>query len=55
MVGVILLISFNESLRFIGLPSQFVGPLQQAMYGFLLIGLMIFRRRGLMGEYDFKE
>jgi ABC-type branched-subunit amino acid transport system permease subunit len=31
-----------------------VGPLQQAMYGLLLIGLMIFRRRGLMGEYDFR-
>ena len=55
VVGVILLIAFNESLRFIGLPSQFVGPLQQAMYGLLLIGLMIFRRRGLMGEYDFKR
>jgi branched-chain amino acid transport system permease protein len=55
VLGVILLISFNESLRFIGLPSQFVGPLQQAMYGLLLIGLMIFRRRGLVGEYDFRE
>ena len=55
VLGVILLIAFNESLRFIGLPSQFVGPLQQAMYGLLLIGLMIFRRRGLMGEYDFQE
>jgi branched-chain amino acid transport system permease protein len=55
IVGVILLIAFNESLRFIGLPSQFVGPIQQAMYGFLLVGLMIFRRRGLMGTYDFRE
>jgi ABC-type branched-subunit amino acid transport system permease subunit len=55
VLGVILLITFNESLRFIGLPSQFVGPLQQAMYGLLLIGLMIFRRRGLVGEYDFRE
>jgi branched-chain amino acid transport system permease protein len=55
VLGVILLIAFNESLRFIGLPSQFVGPLQQAMYGLLLIGLMIFRRRGLLGEYDFRD
>ena len=55
VLGVILLIVFNESLRFIGLPSQFVGPLQQAMYGLLLIGLMIFRRRGLVGEHDFRE
>lgn len=55
VLGVVLLIAFNESLRFVGLPSQFVGPLQQAMYGLLLIGLMIFRRRGLVGEYDFRE
>jgi branched-chain amino acid transport system permease protein len=55
VLGVVLLVAFNESLRFIGLPSQFVGPLQQAMYGLLLIALMIFRRRGLVGEYDFRE
>jgi branched-chain amino acid transport system permease protein len=55
VLGAVLLIAFNESLRFLGLPSQFVGPVQQAIYGLLLILLMIFRRRGLMGEYDFTE
>ena len=55
VLGVILLTAFNESLRFIGLPSQYLGPLQEAMYGLLLIGLMVFRRRGLVGNYDFRE
>ena len=55
VLGVVLLITFNESLRYIGLPSQYVGPIQQAMYGLLLILLMIFRRRGLVGEHDFRE
>jgi branched-chain amino acid transport system permease protein len=55
VLGVILLIAFNESLRYLGLPSQFVGPFQQAIYGLLLILLMIFRRRGLVGKYDFTE
>jgi branched-chain amino acid transport system permease protein len=55
VLGVILLTVFNESMRFMGLPSQYVGPLQEALYGFLLIGLMIFRRRGLVGNYDFRE
>jgi ABC-type branched-subunit amino acid transport system permease subunit len=55
VLGVVVLTAFNESLRFMGLPSQFVGPLQQAMYGFLLVGLMIFRRRGLVGDHDFSE
>ena len=55
VLGVVLLITFNESLRFLGIPSQFVGPIQQAMYGLLLILLMIFRRQGLVGNYDFRE
>jgi branched-chain amino acid transport system permease protein len=55
VLGVILLTAFNESLRYIGLPSQYVGPLQEAMYGLLLVGLMVFRRRGLVGDYDFRE
>jgi branched-chain amino acid transport system permease protein len=55
VLGVILLTAFNESLRYVGLPSQYVGPLQEAMYGLLLIGLMIFRRRGLVGNYDFRD
>jgi branched-chain amino acid transport system permease protein len=53
--GPVLLIAFTESLRFIGLPSQLLGPVQQGLYGALLIGLMIFRRQGLVGTYDFKE
>jgi branched-chain amino acid transport system permease protein len=55
VLGVVLLTVFNESLRYIGLPSQYVGPLQEALYGLLLIGLMVFRRRGLVGNYDFRD
>lgn len=55
ILGPVLLISFTESLRFIGLPSQYIGPVQQALYGALLIGLMIFRRQGLLGKHDFHE
>lgn len=55
ILGPVLLLSFNEGLRFTGLPSDVAGPVQQILYGLLLIVLMIFRRRGLMGTYDFKE
>ena len=55
VLGPILLIAFTESLRFLGLPSQLTGPIQQGLYGALLIGLMMFRRQGLMGKYDFRE
>ena len=55
ILGPTLLIAFNEGLRFIGLPSDVAGQTQQFLYGLLLIGLMIFRRQGLVGTYDFKE
>jgi ABC-type branched-subunit amino acid transport system permease subunit len=55
ILGPVLLIAFTESLRFIGLPSQLLGPAQQGLYGALLIGLMIFRRQGLVGTHDFRE
>lgn len=55
ILGPVLLIAFTESLRFIGLPSQLLGPVQQGLYGALLIGLMIFRRQGLVGKHDFRE
>jgi branched-chain amino acid transport system permease protein len=55
ILGPTLLIAFNEGLRFVGLPSDVAGQTQQFLYGLLLIGLMIFRRQGLVGTYDFKE
>ncbi len=55
VLGPIMLITFTESLRYVGMPSHLAGPVQQALYGALLIGLMIFRRQGLMGQHDFRE
>lgn len=55
VLGPVLLITFTESLRFVGLSSGLTGPIQQGLYGALLIGLMIFRRQGLMGKYDFQD
>lgn len=55
ILGPLLLITFTEAMRFLVLPSNLAGPIQQGIYGALLIGLMIFRRQGLMGKYDFRE
>lgn len=55
ILGPALLIGFSQALSFIGLPSTLTGPIQQALYGALLIGLMIFRRKGLVGDIDFHE
>jgi branched-chain amino acid transport system permease protein len=55
IVGPLLLIGFGEALRFGGLPSEISGPAQQALFALLLILVMLFRRQGLVGRYDFRE
>jgi branched-chain amino acid transport system permease protein len=55
VLGPLLLIAFTEGLRFTGLPSDVSGPLQQTFYGLLLITIMLFRRQGLVGGYQFRD
>jgi branched-chain amino acid transport system permease protein len=55
LLGPLLLIAFSEALRFTGLPSDVSGPVQQALFGGLLIVLMLFRRRGLVGTYELRD
>ncbi len=55
ILGPLLLIAFGEGLRFSGLPSQIAGPVEQALFALLLILVMLFRRRGLVGTYDLHD
>ncbi len=53
VLGAIVLIFFQESLRFLRLPAEWtrhLAPLQQMIFGGLLILLMIFRPEGLIRE-----
>jgi branched-chain amino acid transport system permease protein len=53
LVGAIILVTLPEALRFIGLPSAAAANLRQIIYGTLLVVMMMFRPRGLMGKYSF--
>jgi branched-chain amino acid transport system permease protein len=53
LVGSIVLITLPELLRFVGLPSSVAANLRQVLYGSLLIAMLMFRPRGLMGRYAF--
>ncbi len=55
ILGPTILIVFGESLRFSGMPSEITGPIQQSLFALLLIFVMLFRRQGLVGKYDFRE
>jgi branched-chain amino acid transport system permease protein len=53
LVGAVVLVTLPEALRFIGLPSSVAANMRQIIYGALLVIMMMFRPRGLVGKYGF--
>jgi len=52
VVGPAILVLFPEALRFVGLSGPHVANVQQALYGILLILLMMFRPQGFFGHHS---
>lgn len=55
LLGAVVLVTLPETLRFVGLPGPIAANMRQIIYGSLLIMMMIFRPRGLMGKYSFAK
>jgi branched-chain amino acid transport system permease protein len=55
LVGAVVLIALPEALRFIGLSSAVTANMRQIIYGCLLVIMMMFRPRGLVGKYGFNK
>lgn len=53
IVGALLLVSIPELLRFLGMPSSIAANMRQILYGGLLVAFMIYRPKGILGEYEF--
>ena len=53
LIGAIVLVTLPELLRFVGLPSSMAASVRQIVYGVLLVVMMMFRPRGLVGTYAF--
>lgn len=51
LLGAVLLIIIPEGLRFIGFPDETAGLLRQCVYGLLLVLLMLYRPKGIWGQY----
>lgn len=51
LLGALFLIFLPELLRFVGFPSEIAAQMRQAVYGLLLVVLMLYRPQGLIGEY----
>lgn len=54
VIGAILLILIPEFLRFLGMPSTIAANMRQIIYGLLLVLFMMFRPKGIMGDYEIK-
>lgn len=50
IVGAFVIWTAYEIVRFLPLEPTMVGPLQQSAYALILIGIMLFRPRGIMGK-----
>lgn len=55
IIGPAILVLFPEGLRFVGLTGDYVAQVQQALYGLLLVLLMLFRPQGLAGRAGVPE
>ena len=58
VVGAVVLIVFQESVRFLRLPPEWtrlLGPMQQMIFGLLLVVLMVFRPEGIIREKGAKR
>lgn len=53
VVGAALLVILPEALRFIGMPSSVAANMRQIIYGALLVIFMIWRPKGLLGQFSF--
>lgn len=51
VIGALVLILLPEALRFVGFPSDIAAQMRQVIYGLILVGLMLYRPQGLVGEY----
>ena len=51
LLGAAVLVVLPELLRFLGLANSKAGNLHQVIYGILLVVMMVFRPRGLVGRY----
>jgi len=55
VIGATALVALPELLRFVGLPSAVAANVRQVLYGLLLVAMMFWRPRGLIGEFQFRS
>ena len=52
IIGTFIIVLIPEALRFVALPSNILGPMRQIIYALILLGILLYRPRGLFGRVD---
>ena len=52
IIATFIILLIPELLRFLALPSSILGPLRQIIYAVILLGVLLYRPRGLFGGVD---
>jgi branched-chain amino acid transport system permease protein len=52
VAGAVFVVVLPEMLRFLGMPDSIAANMRQIIYGILLVILMMFRTKGLWGDYE---
>ncbi len=52
VIATIIIMLIPEVLRFVDIPSSILGPARQMIYAVVLIGILLFKPRGLFGRID---
>jgi branched-chain amino acid transport system permease protein len=55
IIGAVLLVSIPELLRFVDIPNAIAANMRQILYGGLLVAFMMFRPKGIWGEFSFRR
>ncbi len=52
IIATVIIMLIPEALRFVDMPSSILGPARQMIYAIVLIGILLFKPRGLFGRID---
>lgn len=55
VLGAVLLVTIPEILRFVGMPNAIAANMRQILYGGLLVVFMMWRPKGILGEFAFER
>ena len=55
IMGAILLVTIPELLRLIDIPNAIAANMRQILYGGLLVVFMMYRPKGIYGEFGFRK